>query len=125
MVATPGPAAIRAIALSYRGFGAEHPGQYAAFLLPPTARDSSLALAQSQIVDIFIRATQSTGITGDAAVHAARAVRSGIHGFVALEFVDAFTSKVSKNASFDNLVASILRGLLPEPAESVVICRPV
>lgn len=90
-----------------------HPGQYAALLLPPTAQGDSLAQAQSRIVDIFVRVTQSTGAAGDDAVHAARAVRSAIHGFVALESVDAFTSKVDRDASFDHLIASILRGLLP------------
>jgi AcrR family transcriptional regulator len=123
LVATSGLDAIRALALAYRAFADEHPGQYAALLLPPTARDDSLAHAQSRIVDIFVRATQSTGVTGDAAVHAARAARSGIHGFVALESVDAFTSKVSKDASFDHLVASILRGLVPDLPEPVVTCH--
>ena len=112
VVAISGTAAIRALALAYRAFAAEHPGRFAALLLPPTAQDDSLAQAQSRIVDIFVRATESTGATGDAAVHAARTVRSAIHGFVALESVDAFTAKVSKDASFDHLVASILRGLL-------------
>jgi AcrR family transcriptional regulator len=128
VVAVSGTAAIRALALTYRAFAIEHPGRFAALLLPPTAQDDPLAQAQSRIVDIFVRATESTGATGDAAVHAARAVCSAIHGFVALESVDAFTSKVSKDASFDHLVASILRGLLPRPGRSRVpaasiVCR--
>jgi AcrR family transcriptional regulator len=125
VVAISGPAAIRALALAYRAFAAEHPGRFAALLLPPKALDSSLAQAQSRIVDVFVRATQSTGVTGDAAVHAARAVRSGIHGFVALESIDAFTSKVNRDASFEHLVASILRGLVPDLTEPVSTCRPV
>jgi AcrR family transcriptional regulator len=124
-VATSGPAAIRAMAVAYRAFADEHPGQFAALLLPPTARDDSLARAQSRIVDIFVRATQSTGATGDAAVHAARTVRSAIHGFVALESVNAFTSKANKDASFEYVIESILRGLLPDLAEPALICQPV
>lgn len=50
-VATSGPDAIRAIALAYRAFANEHPGQDGALLLPPAAHDNSVTLAQNRVVD--------------------------------------------------------------------------
>jgi len=111
VVATSGADAVCALAHAYRQFADQHPGQYASQLLPPAAPDDSLATAQQRIVSVFIRVLSSTGREGDAAVHAARTVRSAIHGFVALESIDAFTSPVNRSASFDHLVDFLVAGL--------------
>jgi AcrR family transcriptional regulator len=111
VVATSGAAAVRALAHAYRQFAEQHPGQYAAQLLPPAEPDDSLATAQQRIVDVFVRVLLSTGVDGDDAVHAARTVRSAIHGFVALESIDAFTSPVDRATSFDHLVEFLVSGL--------------
>ena len=103
--------AVRALAHAYRQFAVQYPGQYASQLLPPVAPDDSLATAQQRIVDVFVRVLSSTGIGGDDAVHAARTVRSAIHGFVALESIDAFTSPVDRATSFDHLVEFLVAGL--------------
>ena len=110
-VATSGADAVRALAHAYRQFADQHPGQYASQLLPPAAPDDSLATAQQRIVDVFVRVLSSTGVDGDDAVHAARTVRSAIHGFVALESIDAFTSPVDRATSFDHLVEFLVAGL--------------
>jgi AcrR family transcriptional regulator len=111
VVATSGADAVRALAHAYRQFADQHPGQYASQLLPPAAPDDSLATAQQRIVDVFVRVLSSTGVDGDEAVHAARTVRSAIHGFVALESIDAFTSPVDRATSFDHLVEFLVAGL--------------
>jgi AcrR family transcriptional regulator len=111
VVATSGADAVRALAHAYRQFADQHPGQYASQLLPPAAPDDSLAAAQQRIVDVFVRVLSSTGVDGDDAVHAARTVRSAIHGFVALESIDAFTSPVDRAISFDHLVEFLVAGL--------------
>jgi len=111
VVAISGADAVRALAHAYRQFADQHPGQYASQLLPPAAPDDSLATAQQRIADVFVRVLSSTGLEGDAAVHAARIVRSAIHGFVTLESIDAFTSPVDRATSFDHLVEFLVTGL--------------
>jgi AcrR family transcriptional regulator len=80
-------------------------------LLPPATLDGSLKTAQQRIVDVFVRVLSSTGLEGDNAVQAARTVRSAIHGFVALESIDAFTSPVDPSTSFEHLVDFLVTGL--------------
>jgi AcrR family transcriptional regulator len=111
VVATSGADAIRALAQAYRQFANQHPGQYASQLLPPATVGCSLNTAQQRIVDVFVRVLTSTGLEGDNAVHAARTVRSAIHGFVALESIDAFTSPVDQATSFEHLVEFLVAGL--------------
>ena len=50
-------------------------------------------------------------LDGDEAVHAARAFRSAVHGFVALEAAGGFGIPVDLDASFDRLVATLAEGL--------------
>ena len=111
VVATSGGDAVRALAQAYRQFANQHPGQYASQLLPPAAPGDSLATAQQRIVSVFVRVLSSTGLEGDNAVHAARTVRSAIHGFVALEAIDAFTSPVDRATSFELLIEFLVAGL--------------
>ena len=111
VVAISGADAVHTLAHAYRQFAEQHPGQYASQLLPPAAPDDSLAAAQQRIVNVFVRVLSSTGLEGDDAVHAARTVRSAIHGFVALEAIDAFTSPVDRATSFDHLVEFLVAGL--------------
>jgi hypothetical protein len=51
------------------------------------------------------------GITGDAAIHAARAVRSALHGFVSLEAAGGFALRQDQDESFTYLLSLIDRGL--------------
>jgi AcrR family transcriptional regulator len=111
VVARSGAAAVRAIATAYREFAIAHPGQYAAQLLPPSGRADDLVAAQQRIVDLFVRVAESNGIVGDDAVHAARLIRSAVHGFVALEAIDALTSPVDPAESFDRLIDSLIGSL--------------
>ena len=50
-------------------------------------------------------------LEGDDAVHAARAFRSAVHGFVALEAGGGFGIPVDLDASFDRLVGLLAAGL--------------
>jgi AcrR family transcriptional regulator len=107
-----GDQAIAALAHAYRGFAIEYPGRYASTLLPPARRDDTLAKASNGLLDVFARVIATGyGSTGDNTVHAARATRSAIHGFVALEAGQGFDDPTDRDASFDHLVAVIIAGL--------------
>ena len=51
-------------------------------------------------------------------IHAVRAVRAALHGFVALEAAGGFGLPVDREASFDRLVAALAAGLRPAPARA-------
>lgn len=107
-----GDNALSAVAYSYRGFAFDHPGQYASTLLPPHRPNDELVLATADLLKVFSRIISAGwGYQGDDAVYAARTARSAIHGFVALEAGQAFTSPADGNASFKHLVHTVIVGL--------------
>ena len=110
-VARSGAEAVRAVGHAYRGFAAEHPGQYASTLLRPVDSSDELVDSQVGILDVLVRIVAGFGMEGDRAIHAARTVRSAIHGFVALEATDAFIHPQDPDVSFDQLLELVLRGL--------------
>ena len=107
-VARTGADALRAMAIAYRQFANQHPGQYAATLLPPTASDDRLIASHRQIIDLLVRVLAVFGLTGTEAVHAARMIRSAVHGFVALEVIDAFVQPESHDVSFEVMVDRLI-----------------
>jgi AcrR family transcriptional regulator len=110
-VGRSGVDAIRAVAAEYRAFARSHPGQYAAALLPPTGVDDELATVMHAVIDTFARILRGMGSEGDDAIHRARAVRSTVHGFVALEATEALTFPTDTDASFQHVLDFIARGL--------------
>ena len=110
-VGQSGDQAVTALAHTYRGFAGTNPGQYASTLLPPNGPGDDLARAADDLTEIFARVISNYGHTGDHAVHAARATRSAIHGFVALEVCRGFHDRTDCDESFDHLLATLLHGL--------------
>ena len=67
--------------------------------------------AGAAAVGVFLAVLDGYGIAGDAAIHAVRAVRSALHGFVALEREGGFGIPLSLDESFATLVEMIEAGL--------------
>ncbi len=110
-VGQAGNDAIAALAYTYRGFANDHPGQYAATLSPPRTSSDELANASNELTDVFARVIANYGHEGEGAVHAARAARSAIHGFVALEAGQGLDGHTNSDASFDHLITAVINGL--------------
>jgi len=109
-----GPEAIRAIAQAYRAYIQEFPGLYQASLrasrnLP--LPDSRLQAAEDQVVQVVLAVIASFGLSGEEAVHAVRALRSAVHGFATLEVAGGFGFPLSRDESFDRLIAMVIRWL--------------
>lgn len=114
-VARSGHDAVRSIAHAYRTFADDYPGQYASTLLVPAERDDELRAAQDAIVSVIQRVLESCGLSAAEAAHHASAVRSAVHGFVALEATDSLTSDLDVDESYERLIALVIRGLpLPD-----------
>ena len=104
-----GADALRAVAGAYRAYAHAHPGSYAAMQVASDRDDNQAAGAAA--VGVFLAVLDGYGIGGDAAIHAVRAVRSGLHGFVALEREGGFGIPLSRDESFATLVEMIDAGL--------------
>jgi AcrR family transcriptional regulator len=109
-VGRAGAHAVRAVATAYRAFATAHPGQYASTVIPPAGTEQNPE-SQTLILDVLARILETYEVTGDAAVHLARVVRSAIHGFVTLEASNAFTRPQDTDDSFDALLDFVVRGL--------------
>jgi AcrR family transcriptional regulator len=103
--------ALTAAAHAYRAYARAHPGRYAATLAAPTRGDEEHRAAASEAVDVMLAIMRGWDLEGDDAIHAVRAFRSAVHGFVAIEAADGFGMAVDVDVSFDRLVATVAGGL--------------
>ncbi len=105
-----GASGLRAIAHAYRQVARTRPGTYA---LIQVARpgDEAWEAASTRVLEPVLAALAGMGLEGEAAIHATRAVRSAIHGFVSLETTSGFGLNVDVDASFDMLVDVVVGGL--------------
>ena len=106
-----GTDAFIATARAYRAYAHAHPGLYAAGVAAPATDDVEHRAAAQESVDVVFAVLRSWNLEGDDAVHAARAFRSAIHGFVALEAAGGFAIPVDLDESFERLVATLAGGL--------------
>ena len=67
--------------------------------------------AGAAAVGVFLAVLDGYGIAGEDAIHAVRAVRSALHGFVTLEREGGFGIPLSLDQSFATLVGMIEAGL--------------
>jgi AcrR family transcriptional regulator len=105
-----GSAALGAVAAAYREFARARPGSYAALQRAQPA-DSEAGRAAERVVAVVLAVLRGYGLDGNDAVHAARIVRSALHGFVALENGEGFGLPLALDATFERLVATLDRGL--------------
>jgi len=104
-------AALEAIAHAYRRFAHEHPGLYAATLRAPDPQDTELNAASEELLDVVLAVLSGYGLTGPDALHAIRALRSVLHGFVALEATGGFGLPLDLDESFRRLLQGFIIGL--------------
>jgi AcrR family transcriptional regulator len=107
--------ALEAVAAAYRDYARTHPGSYAALQraddLAPRDELVHGADPAGRAIRVFTAILAGYRITGDEAIHATRAIRAALHGFVGLETGGGFGMKQSVDESFAYLVDLIDRGL--------------
>jgi AcrR family transcriptional regulator len=105
-----GRQALTAVAEAYRAYAREHPGAYAALQRVP-GRNERAATASERTVAVVLAVLDGYGLEGEGALHATRAIRSALHGFVLLEAEHGFGLPLDVDDSFEALVAVLDRGL--------------
>jgi AcrR family transcriptional regulator len=111
-VGRAGRDALEAIGHAYRAYAREHPGSYDALQrLAGGAAGEEATDAATQLVEVVLAVLRGYGLEGDDAIHAARIVRSALHGFVALEQAHGFAIPLELDETFARLLATLDRGL--------------
>lgn len=114
-IGTSGIDALTAMAIAYRAFALDHPGQFASTLVTPRSENDELATANKTLLEVFELVYLATGLDAHEAPLAARAMRSSIHGFLALEQVTDPPSE--HDAEYRYLLDALQRGLLRSHAD--------
>jgi AcrR family transcriptional regulator len=103
--------AVTALALAYRGFVLQHPGLADATVEAPAPDDSEHLAASEAVLEVLAAVLAGYGLPRVRFVHAARALRSGVHGFAMLEARGGFGLKVDVDQSFAWLVEMLVAAL--------------
>jgi AcrR family transcriptional regulator len=115
-IGASGPAALIAMGVVYRDFALDHPGQFASTLLPPQFESDELSDANAALLDVFVLVYRGAGLDDHESQLAARATRSAVHGFLAIEHITA--SRTEHDLEYRYLLAALQRGLLQDGASA-------
>jgi len=108
-IGTSGSRALMAMGAAYRSFSLDHPGQFASTLLPPRSNDDELARQNRDLLEIFIAVFAAMDMSDDDAYLSARATRSALHGFLALEHNSG--TSAGHGDEYGHLLRALERGL--------------
>jgi AcrR family transcriptional regulator len=106
-VGKSGVQALQALAVACRDWAKQHPGRYAATVKAPDPGDTEMVAAFAAAVQVALDVLAGFDLVGDDAIDAVRALRSTLHGFIALEEAGGFGLPVDIDRSFDRLVLGL------------------
>jgi AcrR family transcriptional regulator len=112
-----GAHALLAVGEAYRAYIKQHPGLYMASLRVSGMQatpDPELAAAEERVLRVVLAVLASLGIQGADAIHAARGLRSIVHGFATLEVAGGFGLPLDCDESFRRLLHMWVAGLQKE-----------
>jgi AcrR family transcriptional regulator len=110
--------ALRAVAGAYRRFATHHPGRYAATVRAPSPDDGEHLAAAGAVLAVVLAVLDGYGLEGDDAVDAARALRSTLHGFAALEQAGGFGLPRDVDRSFERTLDALDSALAAWPGSA-------
>ena len=110
-VGKSGDAAVFSVAEAYRAFALAHPGIYAATQRAAQANQPELAAAQTEVLDVMLAVMAAYDLDEDDTLHAIRALRSAMHGFIDLETSGGFGMPLDRQDSFRKLIQLVVVGL--------------
>lgn len=113
--------ALQSLADAYRRYAHRHPGRYAAGVVAPSAGDAEHVRLAEEIITALGAVLHGYRIDGDDALHAIRALRALLHGFVALEAAGGFALALDLDESYRRVIAGFdaaLREQAPRKQEA-------
>lgn len=115
-VGRAGPDAVRALADAHRRWARDHPGRYAASLTAARVDDEEDRRVSDAALEVLYDVLAGFALPEDRLVDAARALRSALHGFAALEAAGGFGLPRDVDRSYAFLVDTLVAGLRAEHA---------
>lgn len=115
--------ALSSISDAYRAWALEHPGRYATGQVAPTPGDTEDEAASLSVLEVITDVLAGYKLADDEAIHAARALRSAVHGFITLESSGGFGLPVDIDRSFQRLVSGLDTALSSWPGATAVTAR--
>ena len=106
-----GAEAILALADAYRTYAKQTPGRYALTLQAPPPGDQEVQAAAQQVVEVVLAVLTPYKLGEEDAIHAIRALRSIVQGFISLELAGGFGMPIDTEASFHWLIQLFIDGL--------------
>lgn len=104
---------LRAIANAYRALAKARPGLFAVMNTTQIALDDrDFAPIAARLLTLFDEPLEALGVSAANRVHAIRAMRSAIHGFVHLESAGQFAMDANVDRSFQWLIETFVKGVL-------------
>lgn len=98
---------------AYRREALEHPGLYRLTQTPAPSDDAEWEEASTALLEAVFAILAGYGLEGDDAVHAARTIRSAVHGFATLEGEGGFGLPQDLDETFRFVITTLDRGLRP------------
>ncbi|MGI9414452.1 MAG: TetR-like C-terminal domain-containing protein [Hyphomicrobiales bacterium] len=102
---------------AYRDFALDNPELYAMSMEPVAGESDDLDRAAWRALSPLFSVLAGFDLDDDEAVHTARAIRSGLHGFVSLENAGGFGLPESVEDSFGHLVDWLVGRVLDQTNE--------
>lgn len=102
--------ALTAMANAYRTFAAQHPGLYA-MSLRARGDSAGYAAAGAEILAVIQAVLRGYALSDEEILHAARCLRSAVHGFVSLEASGGFGMPFDVDESFSRLIQILHQGM--------------
>jgi AcrR family transcriptional regulator len=109
-----GDDALRAFLRAFRAYAEEHPQRHGLIESPPPSvgeHGPALEAASARLVETAFATVRGYGLEGDDLVHAVRALRAVVVGFVSLEHGGGYRLATDLDASFDFLAELLASGL--------------
>jgi AcrR family transcriptional regulator len=110
-VGLAGDDALAALAVALRAFARERPGLYRALQRAPDPGDAEVSAAAERVLQPVMAVLAGFGLEGDHSIHAARSLRSAMHGFVELERLGGFGIDLDLDASYGWMIAAVSAGI--------------
>lgn len=111
LLGASGDEVLHAFSRAYLDFARQHPGLYEAVQRAPDPEDRELSEAGGRVVSLVVRVIETYGLSGDAAIHAVRGIRSVLHGFVSIERQGGFGMPLDLDVTFRLLVDTFIAGI--------------
>lgn len=104
--------AVIAVINAYRRFAEERPGLYQATLRSPDHGYAAMQQAAEDLMDILMRVAGPYDLGDEYTVHEIRALRSMVHGFLALKAAGAFGNQaIDPEVTFQFMINRFLWGI--------------